>query len=478
MKKYTQGCFRVLGGIGAYIISLLYLVIAAPDRFFCRGRLRCAASSSRVSDGDHAHCSQRTLNGVAEAQVDILGSLIRIDTHEVARVFSLRRLQELAVVRHLRVHASHVAGDELRADAFIGGFGLLGREELPGGLMQLHARELVEHAIVADLQRDHLLRLDFEVAQQLDLLHVEWAPVKYPPIQAAVRLAEPLIHQVNDYIVRHDSVLSNVALKLAGVVIVIVSPSHLLYELLDLHVDHLVLLSDAKRVGFLLGARGAHQNNALWAAGRIRVLQFEYTVDLLNDSHLARAALELGDEALADVLDAADLQVVFKHCIVSDSLPLRRVIDPAHAWLVLFPAQVAQDSVQRALIVLIQQDELVGDHAHLLQGDRLAFSPWEPLYDPTLLPLLHLIDLLLDELDHDLVLDVTVRFQRLLDILAVLLVLLRDLPSDQVSHGDALEVLAFLAEVRGEAERDLLALRAGWSNEYNPRSYIHYRKNG
>ena len=77
--------------------------------------------------------------------------------------------------------------------------------------------------------------------------------------------------------------------------------------------------------------------------------------------------------------------------------------------------------------------------------------------------------MLLDELDNDLVLDVTVSLERLLDVLAILLVLLRDLARDQVSNRDALEVLAFLVEVSRKTECDLLTL-AAWGSHKNDAS--------
>ena len=50
-------------------------------------------------------------------------------------------------------------------------------------------------------------------------------------------------------------------------------------------------------------------------------------------------------------------------------------------------------------------------------------------------------------------------------MLAELLVLLRDLPGDQVTYRDALEVFTFFAEVRSQAQGNLLALRARWADQ-------------
>ena len=97
-------------------------------------------------------------------------------------------------------------------------------------------------------------------------------------------------------------------------------------------------------------------------------------------------------------------------------------------------AQIAHNRLESILICLIQQDELVWDHTHLLQSDCLGFSPGEALNDPTFLPLFHLLDLLLDQFYYNFISHVTVSLQRLLDIFTVLLVLLDFLPSDEITH--------------------------------------------
>ena len=143
--------------------------------------------------------------------------------------------------------------------------------------------------------------------------------------------------------------------------------------------------------------------------------------------------LKFCDEALTDVLHAPDLQVVLKNRVVSNPLSLLRVIDASQTWLCLAWAQIAHDSRESFLILLIQKDELVWDDAHFLEGDGLRLRPGEALDNPTLLSLLHLLNLLLHELDDDLILHIAVCFKRLLDVLTVLLVFLRDLTSDQVT---------------------------------------------
>ena len=86
------------------------------------------------------------------------------------------------------------------------------------------------------------------------------------------------------------------------------------------------------------------------------------------------------------------------------------------------------------LVVLVQEDELVGSDAHLLEGNGLGLRPWETLNDPALLTLLNGLNLLFNELNHDFIANVTIRFKRLLDLLTMLLVLLSDLASDQIAN--------------------------------------------
>ena len=83
------------------------------------------------------------------------------------------------------------------------------------------------------------------------------------------------------------------------------------------------------------------------AAWRISVFQLKDAVDLLNDAVRCRAALELGDEAAADVFHAPDLKAVLKNGIASNSLTLLLIIDAANTWLDLrcLTRKVANDSI-------------------------------------------------------------------------------------------------------------------------------------
>ena len=355
--------------------------------------------------------SQRALNRVTEAQVDILRGLIRVDSDEVLGVFRLGRLEELAIVLHLRLDAGHVARHQLAADALVGGLSLGWCEELAGGLVQLHARELLQDGFVRDLQRNHLLRLNLQVPQQLDLLHVERAPVQDPPIQPAVWLAEALVDEVDDDVIGDDPVLRDVALQLSRVVIVIVSSGDLHDQLLNLDINDLVLLGDAQGVFFLLRAWRAHKYDSLRSSWGISVLQLEDAIDFLNDSHLRLIRFKFGYEALADVFNAPNLQIVLEHGVVCDPSALLRIVNAAQARLCLARAKVAHDCLESILIRLVEQDELIWDDTHFLEGYRLSLRPREALNDPTLLALLHLLNLLLDQFDHDFIPDVTVRFQ-------------------------------------------------------------------
>jgi len=86
----------------------------------------------------------------------------------------------------------------------------------------------------------------------LKLLHVERTAVQYPSIKATIRLAKPLVDQVNDVLVRNDSILCDVAFEASSVVIIVVAAHDLSYKLLDLDVYDLVLFGDLKSELLLL----------------------------------------------------------------------------------------------------------------------------------------------------------------------------------------------------------------------------------
>ena len=126
----------------------------------------------------HSHnVSQRALNGIAEAQVDIFRVLLGIDSDQVTRVLSLGRLEELAIVLDLRLHARHVPRDQLASNTLVGRLCLSWREQLARCLVELHARKLLQHGFVRNFERNHLLRLDLQITKQFNLLHVEGATV-------------------------------------------------------------------------------------------------------------------------------------------------------------------------------------------------------------------------------------------------------------------------------------------------------------
>lgn len=238
--------------------------------------------------------------------------------------------------------------------------------------------------------------------------------------------------------------MRDVALQLAGVVVVIVPPGHFLDQLLHLNIHYLVFLGDAQGILLLLGARRAHQDDALRSAWCISILQLKDSVDLFDDTVGRVVALHFSDAALADVLHSTDLQVVLEDCIAGDPLALLIVLDSCQTRFRLIAAQVPHHRFEGRFVALVQHDELVRYNTHLLQGNSLRLRPREAFDDPTLAHLLDLLNLLLHQFDDNLVAHVTVGFERLLDILTILLVFLGDLPRDQVSNGDALEVFALL----------------------------------
>lgn len=292
-------------------------------------------------------------------------------------------------------------------------------------------REVLEDDLIGDFKCNDLLGLNLQLPEHLELLRVKGATIKDPTVQAAIGLAEPLVDQVNNILVRNykrykvshtvmgdffivkltDTVLSNIALQTTSIVVVIVASHDLSDQLLHLYVDNLVFFSNAQSELLFLRAWRAHEDNALRAAGCIRILQLQDAVDFFNDTHLRLATLELGDEATADVFDPSDLQVVLKNGVAGNSLALLHVFNAANASFDLFTRKIAHDSVKSGSIVLVQKDEFVGDDTHLLQSDGLSLSARETFNDPALLASLHLLNLLFHKFDDDFVAHVTVSLQ-------------------------------------------------------------------
>ena len=67
--------------------------------------------------------------------------------------------------------------------------------------------------------------------------------------------------------------------------------------------------------------------------------------------------------------------------------------------------QVLLDAGERVVLSDLQVDEFVRDDAHLLKGEGLHTGSGETLDDPAHVLLLVLVNLLLNQLDHDIVVD-------------------------------------------------------------------------
>ena len=73
--------------------------------------------------------SQGALDGVTEAQEDAFLRFFCIDADQVSRVLRFGCLEELAVLKDLLAHASHITRHQLRANTFIGSLSLSRSEE-------------------------------------------------------------------------------------------------------------------------------------------------------------------------------------------------------------------------------------------------------------------------------------------------------------------------------------------------------------
>ena len=106
----------------------------------------------------------------------------------------------------------------------------------------------------------------------------------------------------------------------------------------------------------------------------------------------------------------------------------------------------------------IQVDDLVWNNGHALEGQSLCTSPWEALNHPALSLLLETSDLLLDQIGHDLVIDVLEIVEALLDAISVGTSSL-DMIAKELASADT-----FPFEVLGESLEVLLTVRS-WCTE-------------
>jgi len=210
--------------------------------------------------------------------------------------------------------------------------------------MELHAGQFLKDSFIRDFQSDNLLWNDVQFAKHGDLLQVERASIKDPAVQAAVGLAKSFVDKFDNFVIRHDTILCEVALQSSCVIVISVASANFHDKLLYLNVDELILLSNLEGVLLFLGARGAHQDDALRTAWCISLLVFEDAVDLFNNAHLLVVAIKLGYEALADAFDSLDLQVVLKDGVARDFSNLCWVIDPSNSWLTVTTAEIPRNS--------------------------------------------------------------------------------------------------------------------------------------
>ena len=96
----------------------------------------------------------------------------------------------------------------------------------------------------------------------------------------------------------------------------------------------------------------------------------------------------------------------------------------------------------------------------------MAASPWEALNHPALRLLLEAGDLLLDELDHDFVVNVLEVVEALLDAICVGATGL-DMVTEKLSRADA-----FPLEVLGEGFEVFLSVRSGGAEQENAANLV------
>ena len=120
--------------------------------------------------------------------------------------------------------------------------------------------------------------------------------------------------------------------------------------------------------------------------------------------------------------------------------------------------QVLLYACQSCVLSHIQIDDLVGNNGHALERQSLSTSPREALNHPALSLLLEASDLLLDEFNHDVVIDVLEVVKALLDASGMCAGRL-DMIAEELASADTLPF-----EVLGESLEVLLAV-CSWCTE-------------
>lgn len=72
-----------------------------------------------------------------------------------------------------------------------------------------------------------------------------------------------------------------------------------------------------------------------------------------------------------------------------------------NAWYQLL--NVCIDTAAASQVVCGHADDLVRNHAHFLERERLHFGPWKATDNPALLNFLHVVDLLFYNLDDGII---------------------------------------------------------------------------
>lgn len=114
---------------------------------------------------------------------------------------------------------------------------------------------------------------------------------------------------------------------------------------------------------------------------------------------LLRADVVVEDKVIEGVMHSAQVYLMFGYA------RLRLfAVSFFTSWDFVLSHLDAESCLTHSLVTS-HADDLIRNYMQLLQGQRLHFRPWEPADDPTLVFLLALVDLILDEINHDVIID-------------------------------------------------------------------------
>ena len=272
-------------------------------------------------------------------------------------------------------------------------------EELAGHGVDSARLQLVDRLVHRLFEHANQVGVDAHRLKQVDLRLSLREAIDDPAVDAAVGLADALIDQAQEDLVRDGVAVlgSLLQLHLDGRVLLSLS----LEDLHGAHIDKAESIRDLLSLGGLATAgRSDYEDLRRAAWGVVAVTDAEHASEVVGNLILSAIGAVNGvDELVEGVHDGVHVDVVLLVDALSD------LVGHVAVDILRRGNKVLLDAGKRRVLPNLQVDELVGDDAHALQGEGLDARAREALNDPALALLLVASDLLLNELDDNVVVN-------------------------------------------------------------------------